>query len=355
MGFSRKQWIVAGAIVVLAAGGYYALQALNSSGLPDGIASGNGRVEAVEIDISTKSPGRIREIFANEGSFVKAGDVLARMDTDQLESQHRQAKAQLRRAEIGIDTAQSLVTQRQAEHAAAEATVAQREAQLDAAQRRLARSRQLSESRTVSQQVLDDDRATAQGAEAAVGAAKAQLAATDAAIGAAKAQVVDAQASVEAAKAAIAAIEADLRDATLTAPKPGRVQYRVAQPGEVLSAGGRVLNLVDLSDVSMTFFLPTAQAGRVAIGADARIVLDAAPQYVIPAKISFVADVAQFTPKTVETEEERQKLMFRVKAKIPQNLLQKYIQQVKTGLPGVAYVKLSPDAEWPKNLAETVK
>ncbi|CUW44825.1 secretion protein HlyD family protein [Brucella vulpis] len=355
MGFSRKQWIVAGAIVVLAAGGYYALQAMNGSGLPDGIASGNGRVEAVEIDISTKSPGRIREIFANEGSFVKAGDVLARMDTDQLESQYRQEKAQLRRAEIGIDTAQSLVTQRQAEHAAAEATVAQREAQLDAAQRRLARSRQLSESRTVSQQVLDDDRATAQGAEAAVGAAKAQLAATDAAIGAAKAQVVDAQASVEAAKAAIAAIEADLRDATLTAPKPGRVQYRVAQPGEVLSAGGRVLNLVDLSDVSMTFFLPTAQAGRVAIGADARIVLDAAPQYVIPAKVSFVADVAQFTPKTVETEEERQKLMFRVKAKIPQNLLQKYIQQVKTGLPGVAYVKLAPDAEWPKNLAETVK
>ncbi|ACO01114.1 MULTISPECIES: HlyD family secretion protein [Brucella] len=355
MGFSRKQWIVAGAIVVLAAGGYYALQAMNGSGLPDGIASGNGRVEAVEIDISTKSPGRIREIFANEGSFVKAGDVLARMDTDQLESQYRQAKAQLRRAEIGIDTAQSLVTQRQAEHAAAEATVAQREAQLDAAQRRLARSRQLSESRTVSQQVLDDDRATAQGAEAAVGAAKAQLAATDAAIGAAKAQVVDAQASVEAAKAAIAAIEADLRDATLTAPKPGRVQYRVAQPGEVLSAGGRVLNLVDLSDVSMTFFLPTAQAGRVAIGADARIVLDAAPQYVIPAKVSFVADVAQFTPKTVESEEERQKLMFRVKAKIPQILLQKYIQQVKTGLPGVAYVKLAPDAGWPKNLAETVK
>ncbi|AHA99209.1 MULTISPECIES: HlyD family secretion protein [Brucella] len=355
MGFSRKRWIVAGAIVVLAAGGYYALQAMNGSGLPDGIASGNGRVEAVEIDISTKSPGRIREIFANEGSFVKAGDVLARMDTDQLESQYRQAKAQLRRAEIGIDTAQSLVTQRQAEHAAAEATVAQREAQLDAAQRRLTRSRQLSESRTVSQQVLDDDRATAQGAEAAVGAAKAQLAATDAAIGAAKAQVVDAQASVEAAKAAIAAIEADLRDATLTAPKPGRVQYRVAQPGEVLSAGGRVLNLVDLSDVSMTFFLPTAQAGRVAIGADARIVLDAAPQYVIPAKVSFVADVAQFTPKTVETEEERQKLMFRVKAKIPQILLQKYIQQVKTGLPGVAYVKLAPDAGWPKNLAETVK
>jgi len=355
MAFNRKQWILAGAIIVFAAGGYYAWKALNGDGLPEGIAKGNGRIEAVEIDISTKSPGRIREILADEGDFVQANDILARMDTDQLESQRKQAEAQLRRAEIGIETARSLVTQREAEHTAAEATVAQREAQLDAAQRRLVRSQQLTQSRTVSQQVLDDDRATAQGAEAAVGAAKAQLAATEAAIGAAKAQVVDAEASVEAAKAAIASIEADINDASLRAPKPGRVQYRVAQPGEVLSAGGRVLNLVDVSDVYMTFFLPTAQAGRVAMGADARIVLDAAPQYVIPAKISFVADVAQFTPKTVETEEERQKLMFRVKAKIPQELLQKYIQQVKTGLPGMAYVKLDPNAEWPKNLAETVK
>lgn len=355
MAFNRKQWILAGAIIVLAAGAYYAWKSLNGDGLPEGIARGNGRIEAVEIDISTKSPGRIREILVDEGDFVQANDILARMDTDQLESQLKQAEAQLRRAEIGIETARSLVTQREAEHTAAEATVAQREAQLDAAQRRLARSQQLTQTRTISQQVLDDDRATAQGAEAAVGAARAQLAATEAAIGAAKAQVIDAEASVEAAKAAIASIQADIDDATLRAPKPGRVQYRVAQPGEVLSAGGRVLNLVDVSDVYMTFFLPTAQAGRVAIGAEARIVLDAAPQYVIPANISFVADVAQFTPKTVETEEERQKLMFRVKAKISQELLQKYIQQVKTGLPGMAYVKLDPNAEWPQHLAETVK
>ncbi|NYD82931.1 HlyD family secretion protein [Ochrobactrum intermedium] len=355
MAFNRKQWILAGAIIVLAAGVYYAWKSLNGDGLPEGIARGNGRIEAVEIDISTKSPGRIREILVDEGDFVQANDTLARMDTDQLESQLKQAEAQLRRAEIGIETARSLVTQREAEHTAAEATVAQREAQLDAAQRRLARSQQLTQTRTISQQVLDDDRATAQGAEAAVGAARAQLAATEAAIGAAKAQVIDAEASVEAARAAIASIQADINDATLRAPKPGRVQYRVAQPGEVLSAGGRVLNLVDVSDVYMTFFLPTAQAGRVAIGAEARIVLDAAPQYVIPANISFVADVAQFTPKTVETEEERQKLMFRVKAKISQELLQKYIQQVKTGLPGMAYVKLDPNAEWPQHLAETVK
>lgn len=108
--------------------------------------------------------------------------------------------------------------------------------------------------------------------------------------------------------------------------------------------------MVDLSDVYMTFFLPTAVVGRVALGTEVRLVLDAAPQYVIPARVSFVADVAQFTPKTVETASERQKLMFRVRAQIPPDLLRKYITQVKTGLPGVAYIRLNPKVEWPAHL-----
>ena len=111
-----------------------------------------------------------------------------------------------------------------------------------------------------------------------------------------------------------------------------------------------MLNLVDLSDVYMTFFLPTAAAGRMAVGTEVRIVLDAAPQYVIPAQVSFVADVAQFTPKTVETAIEREKLMFRVRAQLPPDLLKKYILQVKTGLPGVAYVRRDPNAPWPDRL-----
>jgi HlyD family secretion protein len=128
----------------------------------------------------------------------------------------------------------------------------------------------------------------------------------------------------------------------------------VAQPGEVLGAGGRVLNMVDLGDVYMTFFLPTAQAGRVAIGAEVRIVLDAAPQWAIPAEATFVANVAQFTPKTVETEEERQKLMFRIRAHISPELLRRYIDQVKTGLPGRAFVRIDSSAEWPAFLTETL-
>jgi HlyD family secretion protein len=228
--------------------------------------------------------------------------------------------------------------------------VAQREAELDAAQKRLARTEVLAARGTSPAQTLDDDRARFQGASAAVSAAKAQLAAAEAAIGTAKSQVIGVHSDAEAVRATIERIEADINDSTLRSPRDGRVQYRVAQPAEVLSAGGAVLNLVDLGDVYMTFFLPTNAAGRVAIGAEVRLVLDAAPQYVVPARATFVADVAQFTPKTVETEEERQKLMFRIKAHIAPDLLRKHITQVKTGLPGVAYVRLDPRVEWPADL-----
>lgn len=345
-----KGWLVATLAVLAAVGVYYGWTIVGTDGLPAGIIGGNGRIEAVEIDISARIPGRIKDIMVREGEFVEAGQVLARMDTQQLEAQRRQAEAQLRRAKIGVDTVRSLVVQREAERTAAEAVVAQRRAQLDTVERKLARSEQLIKTQSTPRQVLDDDRASAGGARAAVGAAEAQLAASRAAVSAAHAQVVDAEAAVDAAQAAIESITADINDSALISPRDGRVQYRVAQPGEVLPAGGRVLNLVDLGDVYMTFFLPTAQAGRLSIGAEARIVLDAAPQVAIPAQISFVADVAQFTPKTVETAAEREKLMFRVRAQIAPELLRKYIQRVKTGLPGMAYVKLDPRAEWPADL-----
>ncbi|MDQ7777751.1 HlyD family secretion protein [Paracoccus aminovorans] len=352
---NSRRWLLAAVAIIIVAGAWLAWQRLGAAGLPSGLAGGNGRIEAVEIDISTRTAGRLKEILADEGDFVEAGQPLARMDTVQLDSKRLQAEAELKRARIGVDTAKIQILQREAEREAAAAVVAQREAQLDAADRRLARSEQLARSNATSQQVLDDDRATRQGARAAVEAAKAQLAATEAGINAARAQVVDAEAAVGAAEAAVASIVSDIDDSTLTAPRAGRIQYRVAEPGEVLGAGGRVLSLVDVGNVHMTFFLPTSQAGRVALGSDVRIVLDAAPQYVIPARVSFVADVAQFTPKTVETEEERQKLMFRIKAKVSPELLGKHVQQVKTGLPGMAYVKIDPAAEWPTELAETVQ
>lgn len=350
-----KKWIGLATGAAIVVGAYIGWTNMNSDALPAGIASGNGRIEATEVDIAALMAGRIADIPVAEGDFVDPGQVLVQMDTVQLTAQKRQAEAQLQRATISIETAQSLMRQAEAEKGAAEAVVRQREAAMVAAEQRRNRSEELFKRKAVSQQLLDDDRAGALQAEAALGAAQASVAATEAAIGAAQAQVVDAQAAVVAAQAAIDAIAASIDDSTLKSPRAGRVQYLVAQEGEIVSAGGRVLNLVDLGDVYMTFFLPTSQAGRVSIGTEVRLVLDAASQYVIPATVSYVADVAQFTPKTVETAEEREKLMFRVRARVEPELLQKYIQVVKTGLPGMAYVRIDPDVEWPANLGAVVQ
>ncbi|WP_424375622.1 HlyD family secretion protein [Methylocystis silviterrae] len=350
MKFGFRVLLWAALVALAAVVGYMAWQHFQPKRLPSGFASGNGRIEAVEIDVATKIAGRIEEIFVDEGDFVSERQLLAKMDTAVLEAQRRQAVAQLQEADIGVKTAQSQVVQRDAEKAAALAVVAQRQAELDAAQRRLARTTPLAAKGSVPQQRLDDDRASFQAAKAAVAAAEAQVAAADAALGFAHSRVVATRAAVDAARATVERLQADIDDSDLKSPRDGRVQYRVAQPGEVLSAGGRVLNLVDLSDVYMTFFLPTAVAGRVALGSEAHIKLDAAPQYMIPARVSFVADVAQFTPKTVETAEERQKLTFRIKARIDPALLRMHLRQVKTGLPGMAYVRLDPEAEWPPDL-----
>lgn len=355
MNSSQKTWATRGAIMAATiVAGLSLWQLGRPADLPEGIASGNGRIEAVEIDVSAKAPGRIREILVDEGAFVQAGQVVARMDTDVLKAQRAEAQAQLAQALNAVQIAESQVAQQQSNRAAALAGVRQREAELGAARKRLARSTTLAREGATAVQERDDNEAQVEGVGAAVEAARAQLAASNAAITTARNQVIGAYSQVDAARATIERIEADIRDGDLKAPTAGRVQYRVAQPGEVIGGGGRVLNLVNLGDVYMTFFLPEAVAGRVALGSDVRIVLDAAPDRVIPAKVSFVADVAQFTPKTVETQSERQKLMFRVKAQIDRKLLERNIAQVKTGLPGMAYVRVSPQTEWPAKLAVNV-
>lgn len=350
----QRSWKIVALVAAVVAAGWYGWgywNARTTAAAMQGIATGNGRIEAVEIDIAARTPGRLVDVIVSEGDFVKAGQVVARMDIEQLNAQKREAEAQLMRAKIGIKTAQSLLVQRHAERNATAATLAQYEVQLQSAQKRLGRSQQLSVSGTVSDQTLDDDRARVEGAVATVDAAKAQLAASDAAIATGEAQVLDAQAVVQATEATLDRIDVDLNDSELKAPRSGRVQYIVARPGEVVAAGGRVLNMLDVGDVYMTFFLNTEDVGRIPVGSEARIVLDAAPHYVIPARISFVSDVAQFTPKTVETQEERSKLMFRVRAQVSRELLQKFLTQVKTGLPGQAYVRLDQNAAWPDSLA----
>ncbi|AOY96291.1 hemolysin D [Cupriavidus sp. USMAA2-4] len=350
MPLPARKLLPAFVVLALAGAAYYGWKLIGNDGPGDGFVSGNGRIEATEIDVATKLAGRVTAVLVTDGDFVKAGQPLARMQSDTLQAQREEADAQRQRAINAVASAKAQVALRESDRRAAEAVVVQRESELDAARRRFVRSETLSREGASSMQELDDDRARVHSAEAAVNAARAQVTAAAAAIDAARAEQTGTQSSVAAAEATIARIDADIRDSELRAPRDGRVQYRVAQAGEVLGAGGKVLNMVDLADVYMTFFLPEQVAGRVAMGDDVRIVLDAVPQYVIPAKVSFVASTAQFTPKTVETASERQKLMFRVKAQIPPELLRRHLEYVKTGVPGIAWLKLDAKAQWPDKL-----
>ena len=288
-----------------------------NQGPPPGFAMSNGRTEATELIIATKLAGRLAEVRVREGDEVKAGDVLALMDSRELEAARAQADAEQRRSEEHLRYVDALLVQSQSE--------------LEFAQKSYERAARLLSSRSVSQDQVDEARNRQQVAAAALQAVRVQR--------------VEAEAAIAAANAKVQQILVQIEDSALLAPRNGRIQFRLAEPGEVLGAGGRVLTLIDLDDAYMTFFLPEQEAGRVAIGAEARILLDAFPNRPIAARISFVASEAQFTPKAVETAHERQKLAFRLKAHV--DVPEKYRAFAKPGLPGVCYVRLDPAVEWP--------
>ena len=295
---------------------------LQEPGLPEGIASGNGRLEATQVDITSKFAGRLAEVNAKEGDDVTVGQVVARMDMRELEAELRQTEAQ--------------VIQAQKHRAAAAAVIAQRKSEVTLAEKNLARSRELYENRNIPIEQLQRSETALQTAQAALSAARAELAL--------------AAAAIDAARARVESVHTRIDDGALKTPIAGRVLYRLAEPGEVLPAGGKVFTVLDLTDASMAIFLPTLQAGRVRTGGEARIVLDAIPEYTIPAKVVFVSPEAQFTPKEVETRTEREKLMFRVKVRIDPALLAKHGAIMKTGVPGIAYLRLGEDVLWPESL-----
>ena len=292
---------------------------------PEGFARGNGRIEADLIDVSARLPGRVKTINVREGDLVKPGDVLAVMDTAELEAQRQRSIAAIASAKAAV--------------AVAQAGVSQAQAKLALAQNEVKRSEELNRKGVVSQEALDIKRTEVESSQAALAAAKANVEA--------KKRAVDAE------KAALQQIETQIADSTLYAPAVGRVLYRLAQPSEVVGSGGKVLTLVSLEDVYMEFFLPATAAARLQIGDDARIVLDVIPNASIPAVVSFVAPQAQFTPKQVETLAERESLMFRVRVRLPSDLVKTHIERVKTGVRGVAWVRLASRAglpDWPDDL-----
>jgi HlyD family secretion protein len=321
---SKKRLIVISVVVLAAVGIGVAWWILSKPKLPPGFSAGNGRLEAQPVDVAAKYAGRLKTVIPHEGDTVDAGQVVATIDTEPLEAQLRAARAQIVEAQNNLRTAG--------------AQVRSTRAQLDLANKQYKRANELVKTGAVSAEERDSDLAK-------VSVAEANLAGY-------AAQVTRAQSAIDGATAESERVQAELNDNTLKAPVRARVQSRMAEPGEVVAAGGKVLSLLDLSDVYMYVFLPSADAGKVALGSEARIILDAAPKYPIRAVVSYVSPNAQFTPKTVETAEERHNLTFKVKLQLDKEKLREFEPYVKAGLPGMGYVRLDPNVEWPQMLQQ---
>lgn len=296
---------------------------LRGRDMPEGIVKTNGRIEATEVDVAAKYPGRLATLTVNEGDEVTAGQVVATISSPETEAQLRGAQAQLLKAKRSL--------------AEAVALVAQRKSDLDFARPDYERGKTLLEHGNIPQQVVDQRRNKLEAAEAGYVAANAQR--------------DQAEAAIKAAEADVERLQSILVDLVLVSPRSGRVQYRLARAGEVVSAGQRVLTILDLNDIYMTIYLPANVAGPLMLGDEARTILDPIPQYVLPNTISFVATEAQFSPKSVETAEEREKLMFRVKLQADPQVINKYYRQVKTGVRGLGFVRTDPKIPWPAELA----
>ena len=317
----KKLIIILLLLVVLAAIYFYSFMNKQSN-LPEGFATGNGRIETTQVDISSKLSGRLINIDSQEGDLVEKNQVLARLDIKELNTKLQEAIAYKQQAIENKNYALAIVEEKQSE--------------LSLAKKNYDRANSLYKTKSIPLAEFQKNETLLQTAQAVLSASKSQ--------------VISAQSTINATIAQIETIKVNIEDSKLYSPVKGRVLYKIAENGEIVANGGKVLVVLDLLNTYMTIFLPTSQAGLVDIGSEARIVLDAIPNIAIPAHVTFVSPLAQFTPKEIETQAEREKLMFRIKVKIDSNVLEKYFDRIKTGLPGVAYIKLDKNVSWPDYL-----
>ena len=248
--------------------------------------------------------------------------MIARISSPEYEAQLRAAQADVQNAKDAL--------------VAAEAEITSRKSAFEFAKSDFERGQELMKSGFITKQVFEQRKRNYDSAIAAVQSFTSQR--------------DQAQSKIKNSEAEVERIQSIISDLNLVSPRIGRVQYQLARAGEVVAAGAPIVTILDLTDVYMTLFLPRRTPARLTVGDEARMILDPVPDYVIPAKVSFVAADAQFTPKTVETKDERAKLMFRIKLKIDPQVLQQYYTRVKTGVRGMGFVRTKADEQWPDDL-----
>jgi HlyD family secretion protein len=295
----------------------------------------SGTIEAVEVNVASKTGGQVEKMLIDEGSQVKIGDTLAIIDSSSLVIQLAQAQA-------GVDLAESqlqlLVRGARIEDIRqAEEALKQAEAGLKVAQEDRDRFRDLlaKESATAKQN---------QDAEARYTVARAQYDAAQEALKKWKKytrpeEIKSAQARLDQAVAARDLLKKTVADSTVISPVSGTVTDKAVEQGEFVGPGTPLVTIANLSEVHLSIYVTEIELGKVRLGEEAEVTIDAYPGRSFTGKVIFISPEAEFTPKNVQTKEERVKLVFRVKIKIPnsENIL-------KPGMPADALIRTNSAA-----------
>lgn len=332
---------------------------------PEGLIQANGRIEGDRISVSTKFPGRIEKLMVREGDTVQAGQVMVQLDDVQVRAQVKQSQKGWNALEARVQATHEdlavLNLQVPLAIEAAEAKVREVKAKLQQAlaveketRRELNRLRHLYEKGDISRQELDVKQrewdvayhdVTAM--QSALAQAKKDLAQAELGwrrIRAKEAEVAALERQRDQAEAALEEVESILTDLTIRAPANGTVTTRIADIGEVVFAGAPIFEMVDLDRLYLQVYVPEVQIGKIRLGLPARIFIDAYPDQPFPAVVRYIASRAEFTPKEIQTPDERVKLTYAVKLYLEENP----DHRLTPGMPADAVIRWREDVGWRK-------
>jgi len=363
----------------------------NPSSKP-GVILVNGRIEGTEVAIGSKLPARVLKVNVREGQQVKKGDVLVELDASEILATYEESQAQISRAKHSLENAKEQVIRSQEQLAKAkialelvkqqidlnilqaESAVSEAQAGVDQAKalankaktqyEHSAKLRQEDAASdleyTYARDALDAQNAAVRMAEQKLAQARQALklaqanksqikikqhdiAVMESAVRQAKSTVGIAQAGLQAAKSAAKILQIKLKDAKILAPSDGVVVSRIVEPGEIVGMGSTVMVIVNFDKLYLKGYLPNNQISKIKLNAPARIYVDAFGDKYFNAKVTKINQRAEFTPKTVDTPQQRVKLVFGLELKVDNS-----DRLLKPGMPADAIIKTDSSAKWCK-------
>lgn len=362
----KKNLMIAVIVVAVAAGAYIGIKkAVSGRDLPEGLIQANGRIEGESHVVATKVVGRVQKTLADEGDTVKEGQILAELDDSQIKAREAQAASALEAAKARLQASKSAldvmkkeiplaIEKAKAGVKHARAVLSKAEASEAQNNKDAARFKSLADEGTVGKQKSEQVNLSWQAAKsdlesARTGVIQAERLLDEALLGKEKIkakeeelQAVSAQA--EQAKAALEEIRSILSDLAIKSPASGTITTKISNPGEVLAPGSPLFNLVDLDGLFLKVYVPEKEIGKLKLGLKAKIHTDSMPEKPFDGTVKYISSKAEFTPKEVQTPDERIKLVYTVKIYVDKN----EGHALTPGIPADAVIRWDEKVDWKK-------